>query len=135
MNTENEEESNITQSYGFSTKKKLFIKAYLEHLGSITGASRAVKMERQTYYDWRKSDPKFAEYIDNIDVDDFLLGEAKKGLLKNIQKGDVASIIFTLKSKGKGEGFTEKQEVAHSGGFTLNETRTYQEKPPQEKDE
>ena len=134
MNTENEEESNLTQSYGFSQKKKLFIKAYLEHLGSITGASRAVKMERQTYYDWRNNDPKFAEYIDNIDVDDFLLGEAKKALLKNIQKGDVASVIFTLKSKGKNEGFTEKQEVVHSGGFVLNETKTY-EKPKENDDE
>lgn len=118
-----------------NVKKQLFIKAYLENLGSITTTSRQIKIDKSTYYNWRNSDPKFAEYIDNIDVDDFLLGEAKKALLKNIQKGDVASVIFTLKSKGKNEGFTEKQEVSHSGGFTLNETRTYQEKPTQEKDE
>lgn len=132
---ENAKDKIQTELDGFSLKKKLFIKAYLENLGSVTTTAMQVKIAKSTYYQWRKSDSKFADYIDNIDVDDFLLGEAKKALLKNIQKGDVASVIFTLKSKGKNEGFTEKQEVAHSGGFTLNETRIYQEKPAQEKEE
>ena len=126
------EKDDITKSDNFSPKKKIFIKSYLEHLGSITGAANASKISRNTYYRWLEEDSEFKEHIENIDVDDFLLGEAKKALLKNIQKGDVASVIFTLKSKGKNEGFTEKQEVSHSGGFTLNETKTYEKKENEE---
>lgn len=133
MDTENEDEK-CTKLGNLSPKKRLFVKAYLENLGSITGAANQVKIHRNTYYFWLEEDSEFKEYIESIDIDDYLLGEAKKGLLKNIQKGDVASIIFTLKSKGKGEGFTEKQEVAHSGGFTLNETKTY-EKPKETEEE
>jgi len=132
---ENEKDDKCAKLGKLSPKKRLFVKAYLENLGSITGSANQVKIHRNTYYLWLEEDKEFKEYIESIDIDDYLLGEAKKALLKNIQKGDVASVIFTLKSKGKNEGFTEKQEVAHSGGFTLNETRTYQEKPPQEKDE
>ena len=36
-------------------------------------------------------------------------------LLKNVNRGDTASIIFFLKTKGKKRGYVERQEIEHGG--------------------
>ena len=64
---------------------------------------------RKTFYNWKNSDSEFAADVQL--VEDSLIDYAKSKLMENITKNDTTSIIFFLKTKGKDQGFTEKQEI------------------------
>jgi len=41
-------------------KKKLFLAIFSMNLGCVTKACKHTRIHRDTYYDWRHTDPKFA---------------------------------------------------------------------------
>ena len=87
-------------------KKKLFVEALRSGLGIIETALRAVGIPRNTYTNWRKSDPEFDQQCAEIMESqvDFVEGR----LLQRINEGDTTAMIFYLKTKGKNRGWTEK---------------------------
>jgi hypothetical protein len=95
-------------------KKELIVAMELCH-GIVSDACKSVGVSRVTYYDYYNNDPEFKTSIDEIDgsVLDFVEGK----LFKLIEKGDVAAILFYLKTKGKRRGYIEKSEIDHTVNF------------------
>jgi len=93
--------------------KRNFIEILGKKAGNITETCRAVNIDRATYYDWIKKDADFAEKCDA--VKESLLDFMESQLLKNIQAGKEASLIFALKCQGKRRGYVERQQIEHSG--------------------
>lgn len=89
--------------------KRALIEAMTKSLGIVTQACTSVKLDRATYYDYYNNDPVFKKAIDDIQnvALDFVEGQ----LFKQINKGEVSSTIFYLKTKGKSRGFVERSEV------------------------
>ena len=89
--------------------KRALVEAMTKSLGIVTQACKAVGVDRRTYYDWYAKDPEFKKEIDDIQnvALDFVEGQ----LFKQINKGEISSTIFYLKTKGKSRGFIERSEV------------------------
>jgi hypothetical protein len=93
-----------------SRQNKLrLVEAMHKSLGIVTQACAAVGVHRDTYYEYYKKDAEFKRQIDDIQnvALDFVEGQ----LFKQINKGEVSSTIFYLKTKGKNRGFVERSEV------------------------
>ena len=101
-----------------STRKKDMIEALKASLGVVTTASKKANIERTTHYKWLAQDAKYAEQVEAIK--DTALDFAESQLHKRMQNGSDTAIIFYLKTQGKGRGYIERTEVAHSGEATVN---------------
>ena len=94
-------------------KKQKVIDVMKSNFGNITMACEAVGITRTTFYRWKTEDPEFKEIAENID--EYLVDFAEHSLFKQIREGNTAATIFFLKTKGKGRGYIEKQEIEHTG--------------------
>jgi len=103
--------------------KKALLEALEKSLGIVTTACRSVDINRTTFYRYLKDDKEFAVQVK--DVENIALDFAESQLLKNIKEGKEPSTIFYMKTKGQKRGYIEKQQIEHSGGVTINETKTY----------
>ena len=94
--------------------KKELIKAMEICHGVISDACLSVGLSRATYYDYYNNDPEFKKSVDQVEstVLDYVEGK----LFKLIEKGDVASTLFYLKTKGKKRGYVERNEVTGADG-------------------
>ncbi len=97
--------------------KKELIKAMEICHGIVSDACLSVGVSRVTYYDYYKNDSEFKEAIDQVEstVLDYVEGK----LFKLIEKGEVASTLFYLKTKGKKRGYVERTELTGEGGKDL----------------
>tara|TARA_B100001094_G_C17466942_1_gene455520 strand:- start:170 stop:508 length:339 start_codon:yes stop_codon:yes gene_type:complete len=89
-----------------------FLEVYASKMGNVSKACKSANISRQTYYDWMK-DKQFAGKVD--EVREGLLDFAEHQLLSNIRDGKTAEILFYLKTKGKGRGYIERQEISEIG--------------------
>jgi hypothetical protein len=96
-------------------QKKAMIEALNKSLGVVTNACKAVGISRETHYRWLKEDLEYAQQV--RDVEGVTLDFAESKLHEQIFNGNVASIIFFLKTKGKGRGYVERQE------FSINDSK------------
>lgn len=96
-------------------QKKAMIEALNKSLGVVTNACKAVGISRETHYRWLKEDLDYAQQV--RDVEGVTLDFAESKLHEQIFNGNVASIIFFLKTKGKGRGYVERQE------FSINDSK------------
>jgi hypothetical protein len=99
-----------TKEDGFSLKKKSFIEAWENSFGNITVACKALKMSRQTFYDWKNEDEVFKQALKDAEPGEIFLDFAESALQNKIRKGDTTAIIFALKTKGKKRGYIERSE-------------------------
>lgn len=90
-------------------QKKALIIALQKNRGHIANACQVVGVTRQTYYNWKKEDEAFREAV--TDNEEAVIDLVESKLMQNILKGDVTSIIFYLKTKGRARGYQEKQEI------------------------
>lgn len=90
-------------------KKKQLIENLRLYKGIITNACAVVGVSRATFYNWCKEDAEFNEEVNQINEETLDFVESK--LLNNIDKGEVTSIIFYLKTKGRNRGYQEKAEI------------------------
>ncbi len=75
---------------------------------NITAACAALNITRQTFYNRKAKSKKLQELIS--EADESLLDFAESKLVEHINDGDVTSLIFFLKTKGKKRGYVEKTE-------------------------
>jgi hypothetical protein len=94
-------------------KKEEFLKVFDKSAGNISLTCKVLKISRETFYRWCREDKKFKKEADEIR--ESLIDFAESQLLKKIKNEDLGAIIFFLKTKGKSRGYTEKQEIEHSG--------------------
>jgi len=90
-------------------QKKAMVAAMEKALGVVTTACKTVGISRQTHYNWLQ-DPDYAAAIE--DVSEVAVDFAESHLHKLIKDGNPAATIFFLKTKGKGRGYVERQEIA-----------------------
>lgn len=84
-------------------------------MGNITDAARALKITRQGLHKRIASSEALQAVV--AEARETLVDIAESHLLKQIKKGNITAIIFTLKTQGKERGYVERQEVEHSGGI------------------
>lgn len=98
--------------------KKAILEALEKHLGIVTTACRTVGIGRTTFYGWLNEDKEFAKKVE--DVQNIALDFAESQLHKQIGDGNTSATIFYLKTKGKGRGFVERQEITGANGMPTN---------------
>ena len=91
-------------------KKKALLEALEKSLGVITQACKMVGVHRSTHYDWMKTDDDYKAQVEELS--EVALDFAESHLHKLIKDGNPAATIFFLKTKGKGRGYVERQEIA-----------------------
>jgi hypothetical protein len=77
------------------------------------------EIARRLKCDWHTAD----KYIKEFELTEDLLIEDERAtdraeikLMEAIEEGEIAAIIFRLKTKGKKRGYVERQEVTGAGG-------------------
>lgn len=76
--------------------------------GNVADACERLHISRQCHYHWMKTDKEYEEAYDEINEAN--IDFAEKQLRRSIKDGDITSIIFFLKTKGKNRGFSERVE-------------------------
>ncbi len=77
--------------------------------GNVSKACKAIKISRQTHYDWLDKYDNYKKGVEEIT--EALIDFGETALLKNMKKGDTTAIIFFLKTKGKNRGYVERVET------------------------
>ena len=103
------ENDTMTELDSLPPKKRAMVEALTRSLGVVKMACESVGISRQTHYTWMKEDEAYKEACTNIP--DIVLDFAEHHLHKLISEGNVSATIFFLKTKGKGRGYIEKQEI------------------------
>lgn len=93
-------------------QQKAMLKALEKTLGVVTPALKQVGIARSTYNRWLLKDGWFAEQIK--DLENVALDFAESSLHRQISQDIPGSTIFFLKTKGKGRGYVERQEIVNS---------------------
>ena len=125
--------------------KKILLEALTASLGIVTTACKNAGVGRTTYYDWLRDDEAFKAAVDDIveisldfgetqlhklmqgykehDTKVFINGDTKEPIIVPLVKHvgpDAAAVIFFLKTKGKGRGYTPSKAIdITSGGDKL----------------
>jgi len=94
-------------------QKKLLLEALEKSLGVVTTACKSVGLDRGTFYQYYNKDEAFKAAVD--DLENVALDFVESQLHKQIQKGEVSSTIFYLKTKGKSRGYIERQQTELTG--------------------
>ena len=92
-----------------SPKKAAMVQALTKALGIVKMACESVGISRQTHYNWLKEDPAYKQACDNLP--EVVLDFVEHHLHKLISQGNPAATIFYMKTKGKGRGYIERQEI------------------------
>lgn len=101
------------KSPGKAQRKKMLLAALEKTYGVVTTACKKADIDRQTFYNYYNDDPAFAKKVDELK--NVALDYAESHLFKNMQDGKEASVIFYLKTQGKGRGYIEKVQNEHTG--------------------
>lgn len=87
-------------------RKEMFLRELSKQLGIITLTCEIVGITRKTYYDWCEKDPEFKKAC--MDIDDKVIDFVEHELFKQVKEGNIAAIIFYLKTKAKKRGYVEQ---------------------------
>ena len=95
-------------------QKKKLLQCLKDCVGLISNACTKANISRGTYYNWYRSDPEFKAKADEIKelTDDFF----EAALIKKVQDGDTAAIIFCAKTRLKHRGYSERFEITGADG-------------------
>ena len=91
-------------------KKDAMVQALEKSLGIVTTACKNVGIDRKTHYRWLEEDSNYRQAVQSLT--DVALDFAETKLHTLINEGDTAATIFYLKTKGKGRGYIERQELS-----------------------
>lgn len=100
-------------------RKKEMLKALEKTLGVVTTACNMINISRETHYNWLKTDPEYADKVEQLENISLDFAEAK--LYKLIEQGETAAVIFFLKTKGKRRGYIEKVQTELSGELNFKD--------------
>lgn len=110
------------EKFTTKAKKEAMLAALAKTLGIVKTACDLVGLDRHTHYKWMDKDAKYKAKV--IAIDDIALDFAESKLHKSIEQGNIAGIIFYMKTKGKNRGYIERRELTGKDGQPLEpETR------------
>lgn len=84
-------------------------KTYKANAGNLSLTADALGIDRSTLWEWRKFYPELEKMLN--DYDESLGDLAESKLMMAINEGNLTAIIFYLKTKHKGRGYIEGQEI------------------------
>lgn len=96
-------------------RKKAMLVALEKHLGIVTSASKEVKLDRTTHYEWLKTDKDYRKAVKEIE--NVAMDFAESCLHKQMQKGNPLSTIFYLKCKARKRGYIDNQQLEVKGNM------------------
>lgn len=108
------------QKFTTKGKKEAMILALAKTLGIVKTACDLIGLDRHTHYKWMDKDPKYKAKV--LAIDDIALDFAESKLHKSIEQGNIAGIIFYMKTKGKNRGYIERRELTGKDGKPLEPT-------------
>lgn len=76
---------------------------------NVTATCAALGIARKTFYEWKSKKKKLADLIE--EADESIIDFAESKLIEHINDGDIQSLIFFLRTKGKKRGYVEKSET------------------------
>lgn len=102
-------------------KKKAFLEALTETLGTISLACQKIHIGRTTIYSWIKDDKEFAKAIEEIQ-NEYVVDYVESKMLKKINEGESNMIMFFLNNKAKHRGYGQQRdrEQQNSRVTTIN---------------
>lgn len=103
-------------AYSHQTKEGI-IAALIDNNGLVHPAAKSLGCTPQTIYTWRDKDPDIKAAIEN--ARDSIVDAAEKALLKAVEAGEPWAVALTLKTIGKGRGYTERTEITGKDGEPL----------------
>lgn len=96
-------------------KQDEFLHFFEETCGNVSATCELINIDRGTFYNWQKGerpeDIVFQQRIREIRADERFIDVAEATLLQKIREGDVPSTIFTLKTKGRHRGWSERETL------------------------
>lgn len=90
-------------------RKQNFLTAFEKKACNISAACKAANIDRQTYMNYAKADPEFADKM--WAIEQALIDFAESQLMKKISEGDIKAIELFLNSKGKERGFGNAMNI------------------------
>ena len=103
------EDAPVTGEDTLEPKKRAMVEALTKSLGIVKMACESVGISRNTHYRWLKEDEAYKSACNNLP--EVVLDFAEHHLHKLISEGNPAATIFYMKTKGKGRGYVERQEI------------------------
>ncbi|WP_207425986.1 hypothetical protein [Pedobacter sp. SYSU D00535] len=116
----------------FDSNKKRLLEGLRRYRGIVTSACKFANLDRQTFYNYKKDDPAFAQAVEDVEEEaiDFVEGKLYEKIngvecVSYNGKGEATvydqppsdtAIIFYLKTKGKKRGYVERQEITGKDG-------------------
>jgi hypothetical protein len=117
ISTTNKNSTEVVAAIPLTTKQKAMLEALEKSLGVVATASKSCGLHRSSHYVWMQESPTYAEAYN--DIKELVLDFAESHLHQLISKGDVASTIFFLKTRGKSRGYVERTEITGSEGAPI----------------
>ena len=96
-------------------KQAAFIEALKSKHGNISTSCEAANIARSTYYEWLDKSDTFRQKKE--DAIEGLYDFVESKLMEQIREGNTIAIIFFAKTKMKGRGYVEKQQIETQGDF------------------
>jgi len=89
-----------------------------EKRGNLSAVARSFGKSRTWLYN--ALNDKYPDLWDIVtEARESLIDDAESELQKQMFKGNIAALIFFLKTQGKGRGYVERQEIEHDGSITM----------------
>lgn len=102
-------------------KKEEMLQKLSDSSGIVASACKQAGISRVTFYEWCRTDPDFAEKVD--DIKELQKDFCEALILKKMKEGDTTMIIFYAKTRMKDRGYVERQEVTGMDGRPLVQTQ------------
>jgi hypothetical protein len=93
--------------------KKRMLEALGHTMSNVSKSAKMVGIARNTHYEWMKDDEQYKSAVEELENE--VLDFAEDCLHNEMANGNVAAIIFKLKTKGKKRGYIERVETEISG--------------------
>lgn len=85
--------------------------------GNIAAVARAARVSRQTIYNRIKEHPELSSAIE--DARESQLDNIESALYQKAIAGDTTAMIFVMKTRGKGRGYSERLELTGADGGAI----------------
>lgn len=107
----------IEQNAQKKKEMEIVVDVYKRKGCNISATCDALKISRQTFYNWLENVPKIKDGIE--EADESLIDFAETKLIEKINNGDTSCIQFYLRTKGRKRGYITQTEVAPTNSFAI----------------
>jgi len=101
--------------------KEKLLQALEKSLGIVTPACKDVGISRDRFYTYYNDDPEFKKAVD--DIQNIQLDFVENQLFRKIKEGSERSILFYMKHRGRGRGYSDSLDITTDGQKLNNDIK------------